>query len=110
VIEAGWNMIDEIAKGIAVRRWGLPECLHVPVAAVDEDAIHTYVGEVLQVFGGRSPPKALLVKVKDPPPRDERLPIWSIARSKIFYKEMQVWVDVSYTRYRPAYREGLSLV
>jgi hypothetical protein len=35
-------MIDEVAREIAVRRYGLADCLHVPIAAVDEAAISTY--------------------------------------------------------------------
>jgi hypothetical protein len=39
-------LIDEAAKEVALRRWNLPECLHVPIAAVDEDAIRNYIGTV----------------------------------------------------------------
>lgn len=60
-------MIDEIAREIAIRSYALPECLHVPIAAVDEGAISTYVGEILQLLGGRLKPKALLVRGKEPP-------------------------------------------
>ena len=33
---------DEKAREIALRAWKLPECLHVPIAAVSEAAIVTY--------------------------------------------------------------------
>ncbi|MBB5747037.1 hypothetical protein [Brevundimonas variabilis] len=48
-------MIDEIA----LYRYGLAACLHVPIAAVDETAVTTYVGDVLQAVGGQR--RALLV-------------------------------------------------
>ena len=96
-------MIDEIAKGIARNRYGLAECLHVPIAAVDEAAISLYVGEIQRVLSGRRMRKAFLVKINDPPPRDERFPIWDFEKSHILHQRMQVWVDVSYGNYRPAY-------
>ncbi len=85
----------------------MPECLHVPIAAVDEAAIQTYVGEIVQVLGRGTPSKALLVHVDEPPPMDESLPIWGHAGSKIFYQREQVWVQVPYTRYRQAYRKAI---
>ena len=35
--------IDQIARDIALRQCVLPECLHVPVAALNEEAITTYI-------------------------------------------------------------------
>ena len=99
-------MIDQIAKQTALTRWVLPEGLHVPVAAVDENAIASYVGEVVDKIGGRALPWALLVRVPAPPPRDDRLPIWDEPGSATFFLPLQVWVDISYTRYRPAYRRA----
>jgi hypothetical protein len=49
-------LIDEAAKEIALRRWNLPECLHVPVAAVDEDAISNYIGTISDDKGIRRDP------------------------------------------------------
>ena len=99
--------IDEIAREIALRRYGIPECLHVPIAAVDEHAITTYVGEILQGFGRGTPARALLVRAKDPPAVDNRFPIWDVEGSQIFHERMQVWVHHSYNRYRSAYRKAL---
>jgi hypothetical protein len=45
-------MIDETATNFAIKHSGLAECLHVPVGAVDEVAISTYVGEVQRVLNG----------------------------------------------------------
>lgn len=99
-------MIDHAAKEIASRKWGVPECLHVPIAAVDEAAIRTYVGEIVRPLSGGTRPKALLVHVNAPPPIDRSLPIWGIEGAKIFHQRQQVWVHVDYTRYRRAYRRA----
>ena len=99
-------MIDHAAKEIALRGWGLPECLHVPVAAVDENAIRTYVGEVLRVLSAESDPKAFLVKVRRPDEIDRRLPIWQLEASSILHQAHQVWVHIGYSRYRSAYKKA----
>jgi hypothetical protein len=96
-------LIDQIAKEIAVRRFGLPECLHVPIAAVDKGTISAYIGDILRVLTTGGSDKALLVHAKEPPPTDARLPIWELPESAVFHRRMQVWVDVAYTRYRQAY-------
>jgi hypothetical protein len=96
-------LVDHAAQEIALRRWALPHCLHVPIAAVDERAITTYIGDIERVLADGSPPKALLVKIKEPPSIDPRLPIWDLEASRVFYSLRQVWVHVAYTRYRHAY-------
>ena len=98
--------IDYAAKEYVVKHFGMPECLHVPVAAVDKTAIRTYVGEIVQELGRKSPAGALVVHVDEPPPRDESLPIWGHAGSEIFHQRKQVWVRIDYTRYRQAYRKA----
>ena len=97
-------MIDDIAREVAISRYGLAECLHVPIAAVDEAAISAYVGEVRNVLSGGASRKALLVCAKTPPPPDPRFPIWDVEGCDMLHRPMQVWVDVAYTRYRRAYR------
>lgn len=97
---------DEIAKETALRRWVLPEGLHVPIAAVDPGAITTYVGEIVRTIAGRTSPRALLVKVPPERARDSRLPIWDEPGSAVFFRPLQVWVHISYTRYRAAYRHA----
>lgn len=99
-------MVDAVARDIALNRWALPECLHVPVAAVDQDAIAAYVGDIVHGLAKASQPRALLVRVKASPELDPRLPIWSHERSAVFHQPLQVWVHVSYTRYRQAYRRA----
>ncbi len=99
-------VIDEVAKEVALRRWNLPECLHVPVAAVDEDAIRNYIGTVEQVLAGGSPNRALLVTVPETAEIDPLLPISDHANAGIFYARRQVWVHIAYNRYRHAYRKA----
>ena len=102
-------LVDHAARYRALGN-GVPENLHVPVAAVDEDAIRKYIGEIQQELGRGSPARALLVRAKEPPPIDLRFPIWDLEASKIFHERMQVWVHVDYTRYRHAYRKAFPTV
>jgi hypothetical protein len=99
-------LVDHVAKELALRSYVLPECLHVPIAARDEDAVRNYVGEVVRVLATGRPAKALLVRAPAPPKIDTRLPIWGVDGSEIFHRELQVWVHRGYTRYRSAYRRA----
>lgn len=96
-------MIDEVARDLAITRYGLAECMHVPIGAVDEKAISTYVGEVQKVLSGGSARRALLVLARPAPESDPRFPIWDVNGCDILHQQLQVWVDVGYTRYRRAY-------
>lgn len=88
----------------AVRQWGVPECLHVPIVALNEEAITDHIGDIVEVL---SPGRALLVEIDPPPPSDERLPIWAHSSSGVFFEKRQVWVSYSYSRYRYAYAKAL---
>jgi hypothetical protein len=99
-------MIDEIARDRALHRHGIPLCLHVPIAAVDEAAINTYVGEIRQTLSGKGYRKAFLVHAYPPPPVDPCYPIWDEPGSAIFHRPLQVWVHVGFTRYRRAYQRA----
>ena len=101
--------IDHIARDAALHRYVLPPCLHVPVAAVNEEAITTYIGDIVRVLAKGAPNKAFLVRAKEPPRIDDRLPIWEMEGSAVLHRQMQVWVHVGYTRYRNAYRRVLPL-
>jgi hypothetical protein len=57
-------LVDHAAREIALTRWALPESLHVPIAAVDETAIKTYIGDIERVLADGSPRKAFVVKIK----------------------------------------------
>jgi hypothetical protein len=99
-------MIDPIAKDIVLHRAVLPESLHVPIAAVDEAAITTYIGDIVQILAEGTPNRALLVRVNDAPPIDPRLPIWEMAASEIFHHPLQVWVHWKWNCYRQSYRKA----
>jgi hypothetical protein len=96
---------DPIARDVALKRWALPECLHVPIAAVDLHAIEAHVGVVEQVVGGTQP-RAVVVRIPTPPVRDARLPIWELPGSSEFFKPLQLWVEIGYSGYRRAYRRA----
>ena len=98
--------IDETAKNTALTRWALPECLHVPIAAVDEDAIRNYVGDVKRVVSGRGLRKALLVTVPHSLSIDPLLPISEHPNAGILHARRQLWVHVAYRPYRLAYRRA----
>ncbi len=99
-------LIDHAAREVALARRALPECLHVPVAATNEAAIATYIGEIERVLADGTPHKALLIKTREPPLIDRRLPIWSLAASEVFHLRRQVWVHIAFTRYRDAYKKA----
>jgi hypothetical protein len=96
---------DVIAKDVALKRWALPEELHVPIAAVDVEAIERHIGAVELVIGAEQP-RALVVRIPPPPTRDERLPIWDLAGASEFFEPLQLWVEIGYGGYRRAYRRA----
>jgi hypothetical protein len=100
------SAIDNVPREIALRKWVLPECLHAPVAAVDEDAIRTYVGDIERVLSRRLVSRAFLVRVAKPVKIDPDLPICRHPNAGIIHARTQVWVHVAYTRYRAAYRSA----
>jgi hypothetical protein len=100
-------LIDKTAREIAFKRWALPECLHVPIAAVDEEAIRNYVGNVERVVSGRGLRRALLVTVPERAEIDPLLRISDHPNAAIFHARQQVWVHVAYKPYRPAYKRAL---
>ena len=99
-------LIDSVAKDLARRSFGLSDCLHVPVAARDVTAIENHIGTIVSSLGRGSPANAYLIEANPGPPIDYRLPIWANPASDIFHRQMQVWVDVGYTRYRAAYKKA----
>lgn len=100
------RLIDEFARDLASDRFGLPPCLHIPVAARDEDAVRSYVGQVVQVIAPGTPSMALLVKTRGPVDMNPRLPIWSIPEASVLHRSPQLWVHVDYADYRSAYAKA----
>jgi hypothetical protein len=100
------RMIDQAARDRALHRYGIPLCLHVPIAAVDASAIGAYVGQIRDNLSGRGPARAFLVEAYPPAPPEPCYPIWDEAGSSILHQPLQVWVHIGYTRYRQAYRRA----
>lgn len=95
--------VDEYAREIAVTRYGLHPCLHVPIAAVDEAAIERYIGRIAADLAPGTPGRAFVVDRYEVPPMNPRLPIWDLPQSSVLHEPRQVWVDVNYSAYRSAY-------
>ncbi len=100
--------IDHVARDNALHRWGLPECLHVPTGAINENAISKYIGEIVDVVSSRTANRALLVRREQPVPPDKTLPIWDLENAKTLHSPMQLWVHIDYTGYRSAYKRTFS--
>lgn len=98
--------IDAYARNIAITKYGLPSCVHVPVAARDEHAIQTYIGNISLVLMGGSPNRALLVETHEAQEIDNRLPIWRLKEAALLHCPKQVWVHVDYSGYRSAYTKA----
>ncbi len=97
-------MIDTSAK-----RFGLPPCLAVPIAARSVADIEKHVGRVVDRIG-ETPARtnALLVAPHDyPPKKSVNVGLWGHADAARFEQRLhpprQVWVHVDYTGYRRAY-------
>ena len=99
-------MVDEIARERALNRYGLPLCLHVPIAAVDEEAIATYVGDIVRPLSRQQDRRALLVETREQLAIDPCYSICEEPGSAIFHTRRQVWVHYAYNSYRSAYRRA----
>src|SRR5437764_554529 len=95
--------IDELARELALTRYALPLCLHLPVGARDEDALERFVGTIETVLMSGGQKKALLVRAYDAVAADDRLPIWNEPGVAMLRATRQVWVDVDNRAYRRAY-------
>ena len=92
--------------------FGLPPCLHLPIAADSLEAIAKFVGQVMEVKTDRKDAdwvSALCVKSYDyGVPRHPLVKLWQRPDGDRMYKrlhpEYQVWVDVDYGGYRDAYK------
>jgi len=98
--------IDHIAKFEVERKFVLPSCLHLPVAARDKASLSKYIGDIIDELSRTKTDNAFLVNVPSPTEIDNRLPIWENENSFILNKELQVWVNVDYKNYRAAYKRA----
>ncbi|MEI6376996.1 MAG: hypothetical protein WCO97_07355, partial [bacterium] len=67
--------IDANAKNDVMTKYGLPPCLHIPIAARNEEAISRFIGKITRILRHGSPNQALLVNTYEIPDLDLRLPI-----------------------------------
>ncbi len=98
--------VDEYAEKMATERFGLPLCLHVPIAARDEATIRAYVGSVSKVLSPGTPNRALLVEIARQPQINKDLAIWRLPEATVLHFPQQLWVHVDYHGYRSAYEDA----
>ena len=84
--------VDEKAVARAIDSYALPPCVHIPVAARNEEAIRRFIGEIVSYVIPQSPHNALIVHTYDPPQLDPRLPIWELPESTILHSRRQLCV------------------
>ncbi len=107
----------------AASTFGLPESLHIPIAASDLAAIRAFVGTIVAEKKGRDgTPQALLVRPTDRSKKLETdVPLWAATRRpelradrgfpaaaeamSRLHPAKQCWVHVNYSGYRRAYFE-----
>lgn len=87
-------------------RYGLPESLWIPIAAVSPEAIEKYVGRVVQQKDSREgEPMALKVEAFDSVFRREvGVEVWKLPEAaQRLHPKYQVWVHARYGKYRDCY-------
>lgn len=100
------TMTDDFAHDVAEHKFGLPWCLHIPIAARDEASVYSYVGRVIDVVVAGSPSMALLVETEPSAHMDSTLPIWQEQGASNLFRSPHLWVHVSYKGYRRAYAKA----
>ena len=108
VAETTSKMTIEEWKALDVQTFGLPPDLIVPIAAVDIEAIETYVGTIQRRIPGRKRPTNAVVVVAHLPNRNPQVPLWDQPEADQYYRRLhpssQLWVHVDYTGYRRAWK------
>ena len=94
---------DDFAHELAETKFGLPWCLHTPIAARDEASIYSHVGDLIEVVAAGTPSRAVLVQTAGPERMDPRLPIWQEPGASNLFRSPQLWVHVDFADYRRAY-------
>lgn len=95
----------------AFRTFGLPPCLHVPIASANLAALEQYVGRIAQrVVAGDGRVNAVLVIPHDYPVRKTPgVKLWQQPQAAAFEQRLhparQVWVHVDFDGYRDAWRK-----
>lgn len=94
---------DPAGKERAIRKAAMPESLLIPIAAVDQTSILRHVGRSCEPIQGTRFGNAFQV-ISQCGPKRTNLAVWQHERSAILNMQKQVWVDVTYSGYRRAYR------
>lgn len=68
--------IDAVAKFEVERKFVLPPCLHLPIAAKHKLSISDYIGEIECELSRQGTNNAFLVSVPKSSRINRRLPIW----------------------------------
>lgn len=97
---------DDFAHEVAETKFGLPWCLHIPIAARDEASIYSHVGSLVDVVVPGTPSKAVLVQTEAPERMDSTLPIWQEPGASNLFRSPQLWVHVDFVDYRHAYAKA----
>lgn len=95
--------IDTLAKSDVIKKWGMPESLHLPISAKDRESIARYIGNIVAELSAPNTNNAFLVEVPEPTSINTKLAVWKFPESKILHQALQVWVHVDYKGYRKAY-------
>jgi len=98
--------VDALARELALTKYGLPLCLHIPVAARNADAVARFVGRIDRLLMGPNEAPALLVQAYELSPVDPDLSIWQQPGADVLRQRYQVWVHVDDRRYRAAYAKA----
>lgn len=98
--------IDEYAQEKAIRRFGLPICAHIPIAARSEAAIVKYIGRIISILVPGTPNQALVVEIDEAPELDLRMPAWKLPQAAVLHAKKQVWVHVDHRQYRDSYQKA----
>lgn len=100
---------DDFAREVAETKFGLPWCLHIPIAARDEASIYSHVGSLIHVVVPGTPSKAVLVQTEAPERMDSTLPIWQEPGASNLFRSPQLWVHVDFLAYRRAYAKAFPI-
>lgn len=95
--------IDTVAKSDVITKWGMPESLHLPIAAKGKESITKYIGNIVAELSAPNTNNAFLVEAPEPTSINTKLAVWKLPESKVLHQVLQVWVHVDYKGYRKAY-------
>jgi hypothetical protein len=98
--------VDPYARMMAIERFALPDCLHLPIAARREEDIRRFVGRITRVIASGPPCMALVVEAGWTFPVDPYLAIWGQPGATELRRQIQLWVHVDFRGYRSAFERA----